>query len=122
MIESILTSVKKCLNGIPECDESFDEDLLIFINSAFGTLYQLGVGPEKGYVITSKKDKWDDFIEDIRLQTLVKEYIVLKCKTEFCPPDSGFVMSSLQTSLTELTWRLRVFAEEIAEEGEPNVD
>ena len=116
MIKSILTSVKKCLNGIPECDESFDEDLLIFINSAFGTLYQLGVGPEKGYVITSKKDEWDDFIEDIRLQTLVKEYIVLKCKTEFCPPDSGFVMSSLQTSLTELTWRLRVFAEEIAEE------
>lgn len=118
MIESILTSVKKCLNGIPESDEAFDEDLMLFINSTFGTLYQLGVGPKEGYTISDKADKWSDFIEDKRLQTLVKDYVVTSCKMSFCPPDSGFVMTNLQTKLTELTWRLRVFAEEISEENE----
>ena len=118
MIESVLTSVKKCLNGIPENDESFDEDLMLFINSTFGTLYQLGVGPEEGYAISSKADVWSDFIEDVRLQSMVKEYIVLNCKIDFCPPDSGFVMSGLQNKLTELTWRLRVFAEQLSEENE----
>ena len=124
MIESVLTSVKKCLNGIPECDESFDEDLKLFINSAFGTLYQLGIGPEEGYSISSKADKWSDFLEDQRLINMVKDYIVLYCKLNFCPPDSGFVMSYLQNQKTELEWRLRVFGEQLIEneEGESNVN
>ena len=116
MIESVLTSVKKCLNGIPENDESFDEDLMLFINSAFGTLYQLGIGPEEGYSISSKADKWSDFIQDNRLIGMVKKYIVLCCKTEFCPPESGFVMTHLENKRSEWEWRLRVFGEQLGED------
>lgn len=118
MIQSILTSVKICLNGIPECDESFDEHLMMHINSALGTLFQLGIGPEEGYSISSKADEWDSFIDDQRLQSLVKDYVVTYCKVYFYQPDSGFVMSSLQQNLDRLEWRLRVFGEQLIEENE----
>lgn len=112
MIESVLTSVKICLCGIPENDEAFDENLMMFINSAFGTLYQIGIGPKEGYSISSKVDKWSDFISDVRLQSLVKDYIVTYTKVYFCPPESGFVLTSLEKQLDEKVWRLRVFGEE----------
>lgn len=121
MIESVLTSVKICLCGIPENDESFDENLMMYINSAFGTLYQLGIGPEEGYVISNKTDNWSDFITDQRLQVLVKDYVVNYCKIHFVPPESGFVMTSLEQNMDRLEWRLRVFGEQLAE-GESNVD
>ena len=121
MIESVLTSVKKCLNGIPENDEAFDEDLLLNINSAFSTLYQLGIGPEEGYAIESKADEWSDFVSDVRLQSLIKDYIVTYCKISWYPPESGFVMTSLEKRLEEMKWRLRVFGEQLAE-GESNVN
>ena len=55
-MESILTSIKKLL-GIEESYEIFDPDIILYINSAFSTLTQLGVGPEKGFSITDKTPK-----------------------------------------------------------------
>ena len=46
-MESILTSIKK-LVGIAEDYTVFDTDFIIYINSAFATLNQLGIGPIKG--------------------------------------------------------------------------
>ena len=47
MENSILLSTKKVLNVSPD-DPSFDMDILTFINSAFSTLHDLGVGPVGG--------------------------------------------------------------------------
>ena len=44
-MDSILTSIKKLL-GIAEEYEHFDPDIVMYINSAFSVLTQLGVGPE----------------------------------------------------------------------------
>ena len=44
MDDSILDSIKKILGMPPEYD-AFDTDLVIHINSVFGILAQLGVGP-----------------------------------------------------------------------------
>lgn len=46
MEESILTSIKKLLSIAVE-DKSFDQDIIININSVFMILNQIGVGPEK---------------------------------------------------------------------------
>ena len=43
-MDSILTSIKKLL-GITEEYDHFDQDLILHINSVFGILTQLGVGP-----------------------------------------------------------------------------
>lgn len=50
--ESILTSVKKLL-GIDESYTHFDADLIMHINSVFSILGQMGVGPKKGFTLTS---------------------------------------------------------------------
>jgi len=44
--ESILSSMKKLLGIVPEY-EAFDDQILLYINTAFSTLHQLGVGQKK---------------------------------------------------------------------------
>ena len=53
--ESILTSIKKLL-GIVEEYTQFDTDIIIYINTVFMTLQQLGIGPEEGFSITDEND------------------------------------------------------------------
>lgn len=107
MEKSILTSIKKLL-GITEDYTAFDTDIIIHINTALMVLNQLGIGPEEGLVIKSKKDKWDDFIdEDDKLES-VKTYVYLKVKLSFDPPQSGATMEALKESIKEFEWRLNV--------------
>ena len=68
---SILTSIKKML-GIMDEYEHFDADLIMHINSVFGILTQLGVGPAGGFLIHDKKALWTDFISDEELFAMVK--------------------------------------------------
>ena len=113
---SILTSVKKCINGIPESDESFDEDLILFINSRLATLCQLGVGPDEGFRINDKSATWEEYIQDTRLE-FVKDYIVTSVQLRFAPPESSYVLNALKEQLNELTFRINVIAEQIKEEN-----
>lgn len=113
--KSILTSVKKAIGGIYECDEDFDSDIIMFINSEFAELCQLGVGPEEGFAIEDKTAKWEDFIDDKRLN-FVQQYITLKVKIVFDPPQSSFVLDALSKKTEELKWRLNVAAEQLKDE------
>lgn len=112
-MDSILTSIKKML-GIDKEYTHFDPELIIFINSAFGVLFQLGVGPtDEPFVITGEKEVWEDFIDGIdgeQLET-VKSYVYMKVKLLFDPPSSSFVLSSYQDLIKEFEWRCHVHAE-----------
>lgn len=57
-MDSILTSIKKLL-GIAEEYEHFDPDIVMYINSAFSVLTQLGVGPEEGFRIVGSASGLD---------------------------------------------------------------
>lgn len=110
MMESILTSIKKLL-GIEEEYTHFDPELIVFINSVFGILFQLGVGPtDEPYKITGKKEVWEDFISDNEIET-VKSYIFMKVKLLFDPPSSSFVLNSYQDLIKEFEWRCHVDSE-----------
>lgn len=109
MADSILNDVKHMLGIVPE-ETAFDTDIIIFINGVFGTLTQLGVGPAIGYQITGKDDTWADFYTDPRLNS-VKSYIFLCAKMQFNPPDTGFVLQSMERQKTELEYRLNVVAD-----------
>ena len=91
--ESILTSIKKLL-GIVEEYTQFDTDIIIYINTVFMTLQQLGIGPEEGFSITDENDLWTDFIEDSTLLNSVKTYIYLRVKLLFDPPLSSSTVES----------------------------
>ena len=108
--DSILVSIKKLL-GLPEEYEQFDTDIIIHINSVFGTLRQLGVGPRAGFSISSKEDLWTDFMDNTPALEMVKSYIYFKVRLAFDPPSNSFVVDSMKKQADELEWRLNVDVE-----------
>ena len=49
-MEYILPSIKKLLGINPEYT-AFDTDIIIHINTVFGILNQLGIGPAEGFYV-----------------------------------------------------------------------
>ena len=110
--ESILLSVKKML-GLDKDYDVFDPELIIHINTVFGTLHQLGVGPEDQFRITGDSETWSEFDTEGEQIDEVKTYVYLRVRLLFDPPSSSFVLSSFKEQLQELEWRLNVKADEI---------
>lgn len=110
--ESILLSVKKML-GLDKDYDVFDPELIIHINSVFGTLHQLGVGPEDQFRISGDSETWSEFDTEGEQVDEVKTYVYLRVRLLFDPPSSSFVLSSFKEQLQELEWRLNVKADEI---------
>jgi hypothetical protein len=111
VITSILSSTKKSLN-LAEDYTAFDDDIIMHINSAFSTLWQLGVGPVGGFMIEDKEPTWDAFLgSDPRLNH-VKSYVFLRVKLLFDPPQSGYATSAIKEQIKELEWRLNVQRED----------
>ena len=106
-MDSILTSVKKML-ATPEDYEQFDIDIIMHINSVFMILTQLGVGPEEGFTISNKSDKWSDFIGEGKLVELIKSYVYLKVRLIFDPPQSSSVIEAMNRQISEFEWRINV--------------
>lgn len=117
MEESILKSVKKLLM-IPNEDEAFDLDISIHINTAFMTLNQLGVGPNKTFSIKDKDATWSSFFEGREDLEGVKTYVYLKVRMIFDPPSSSAVMEAYKSQIDELEWRLNLNAEKENSEEE----
>lgn len=111
MTQSILESVKGTLGILPD-QTSFDSELLLHINSAIGTLTQLGVGPEAGYTVESVQEVWTDFLGTDHQLNPVKSYVHLRVKLLFDPPDIGFVLTAMKDQIKELEWRLNVLVDD----------
>lgn len=109
-MDSILTSIKKML-GIVEEYEHFDPELIMYINSAFMVLNQLGVGPIAPFTISDSEACWSDFASDGDIEA-VRSYVYLKVKLIFDPPSSSFVLESINKQIAELEWRMNVICEQ----------
>lgn len=119
MNDSILTTVKKGIGGLTETDESFDPDIIMFINTVLATLTQIGVGSDEGFRITDKSATWTDFVGDDPKLNMVQTYVTLSVRMMFDPPTVGAVAEAFKTRIAELEWRLNVAADsnkEIEEE------
>lgn len=107
MTNSILESIKKPLN-LPPDDTSFDDVVILHINSVFSTLTQLGIGPTVGFFIEDASATWDAFLgTDPRLNA-VKSYIYLKVRLMFDPPTNPHIFTALEKNAQEFEWRLNV--------------
>lgn len=105
--ESILSSVKK-LVGIPEEDVSFDLDVMLNVNAAAATLYQLGA-LKTPFTVTSKTDTYSDLLPggSADIVNQVKMYFVYKTKLGF--DTSGMTSSVIEVikeMIRETEWRL----------------
>jgi hypothetical protein len=108
--QSILISTKKQL-GITADDHAFDLDIIMHINSALGTLNDLGIGPAAGYEIEDDEATWEAFLlGDARLNP-AKTYVYLKVRLIFDPPAIASVASAYGEMIKELEWRLNVIRE-----------
>jgi hypothetical protein len=109
--QSILNSTKKVV-GLSETDTSFDLDILLHINSVFSVLNQIGIGPVEGFMVEDSAVTWDTFMgNDPRLNS-VKTYVYLRVRLLFDPPNTSFVIESMNKQIAEFEWRLNVQRED----------
>ena len=109
--DSILDTVKKML-GVDLVDDSFDMELIIFINDVFSKLNQLAVGPTTTYVIDDRLDKWTDFLLDRADLNMVKTFMYLQVRITFDPPTNPSLLENMMKRIQEYEWRLNVQAEQ----------
>lgn len=111
MDESILTSIKQMV-GIEEDDDSFDGDIISYINMAFALLRRVGAGPEEGFIITDDLTIWSAFTEDKVVFALAKTYVYQKVKLEFDSSSlSSSVIEALKRSNAEIEWTLNIYVD-----------
>lgn len=104
MDESILASVKLAL-GIMVDYPYFDEQLILYINTALAVLNQTGVG-EEGFRISGPKSKWSDFLgEKLAALEYSKSYVIFRVKLMFDPPQSASALQALKDMIAEYEWR-----------------
>lgn len=105
--DSVLSSVKKLI-GINEDDDSFDLDIMLNINAASTTLYQIGV-LTRPYTITSKEDTYADLCPEGKeeIVNLMKMYFVYKVRLSFDSATlSGNVIEVLKEMIKEAEYRM----------------
>ncbi len=106
LTDSVLVSIKKRC-GLAEEYPSFDEDILTSINTYLEFLYQIGLGTEPKYV-ENASTTWGDLFGEYHEVNLVKDYIYIKVRLLFNPPDSSSVQQLLEKQASEIEWRINV--------------
>lgn len=107
---SILETVRKLIGG-EQNGEAFDTDLIVHINTVFGYLNQLGVGPEEPFFITDGSTTWREFIDGYRFYACLT-YMALRVRLLFDTPSSSFVTDAIKEEIRECEWRLTVMHDE----------
>lgn len=111
MNDSILLTVAKAI-GLPEDYPIFDPDFIMLINSELSTLIQLGGVPEEGFKITGSGETWTQLFGERNDLEFIKEYVYLRVKLIFDPPQNSNVYNMLKAKTDELQFRILVATEE----------
>ena len=111
MADSIFNSVKKVV-GLLGDDGSFDEDILLHINSVVSTLRQLGLSIPADFYVRDDVQTWQDLLGEFRDLDLVKSYMAMKVRLMFDPPPSSFGLKSMEEMVKEYEWRINVLTDQ----------
>ena len=111
MTNSILVDIKKYCH-IASDDDSFDDELILYLNGLFRRLYTLGIGTGN-FDISDDTTTWADLLTSEEEKKLhdVKNYIGLRARKIFDPPTSGIQMQALEEEIKEAGWILNVEAD-----------
>lgn len=110
MEEKILETVKSML-GISDLDDAFDNDILVNINAAFSTLYQVGVGEDGHYFVLRGTETWSDVFKETDLIDFIKLYTYMKVRLAFDPPSNASLLQSLKEQINEVEYRILLQAD-----------
>ena len=107
MNENILQSVKR-INNVAKDDKSFDQELIMYINSALMTIMQEWHGMDHSFVVEDGTEEWSDLLGDNTDFEGVKQLVGLKVKLMFDPPTNSSVMQAINDQIKEQTRRLTI--------------
>lgn len=116
--ESIMVETKKAL-GIDDAVTFFDVDVKMHINSALGTLSQLGIGPAEGFEVEDGTETWADFLATDLLLSPVKSYVYLRTRMLFDPPANSWTAVAFKEQIEQLEWRLNLVREDTIPLADP---
>lgn len=105
--DSILNSTKAALGIVPTYT-AFDDQVIMYINTAFSTLHQLGVGPDEGFSIEDDMTTWDEYLEGNKVLNMVITYVHMNVRLMFDPPTNSFATTAMKEQMKELEWRINV--------------
>lgn len=108
--KSILSNVKE-LVGIMPSETGFDEEIITHINTAFGTLQQLGIGPVDGFEIEDDSTKWTEYLGTTKILSMVKSYMKLRVRYLWDPPTTSFALTATKEEIREYEGRLNIAVE-----------
>ena len=105
MNENILASIKK-MNNVLEDDKSFDQDLILYINSALMIVMQEWHGMDHAFKLEDGTETWDDLLGEDTDYEGVKELIGLRVRLMFDPPTSSVAVEAIKSQIQDLEWRM----------------
>jgi hypothetical protein len=111
MTDSILDTIKLQLGVSPD-DTSFDEQIIMHINSTIADLHQLGVGPVEGFEITTKDQTWATYLLGDKRANNIKSYLYMKVRLLFDPPTTQALLTSWQKEIDRYEFRINTYREE----------
>lgn len=117
MSDNILASIKK-MNNVLEDDKSFDQDLIMYINSALMVIMQEWHGMDHAFRLEDGTETWDDLLGDNTDYEGVKELIGLKVRLMFDPPTSSTAMQAISDQIKDLEWRMYIWKDNDRIDGE----
>lgn len=110
--DSILDLTKKALGLDAEYDV-YDMDITMFINDAFSTLHQIGLGKSDGFSITDSSQTWTEFLGGRKDLDMAKTYVYMKVRMLFDPPPTSYLVTAYEKMIKETEWRINVAVETI---------
>lgn len=104
--QSIFKSTKVVLDIAPE-DDSFDGQVLTFINGALSDLTQdFGIGPAEGFEVTGDSETWTELLGDYLDLNRARTWLYLKVLMLWDPPQTSFLLEMRQGQIDEIVWRM----------------
>lgn len=103
--DSVLLCTKKAI-GYEEDYDVFDSDIMLHINSLLSKLIQVGYDFKDNYRVTDKEKTWDEIFNNTPIDDMIKEYIYIKTKIVFDPPQNSTVLAAMKDEASELEWRI----------------
>lgn len=113
LTNSLLEDIRAAV-GLERTVSDFDTDLLMYINSAIGTLNQNGVGND--LIVTDDTSTWMDLqnpeqVSGNKSFKMVPLFVMLSTKILFDPPPPSNVQYH-QNGIDQALWRLKIAYEE----------
>lgn len=100
----------KAMCGITRTNTDFDIQIKIHANGALSSLRQLGTFSGDLYLVTDEC-VWNDLEIDPEIQALAMEYICLKTRAAFDPPQASSLETAITGRLDELEFRINVLTD-----------